>query len=84
MTYLESDDYIELNRIAVKNENEDYLGVQYPEGLDVLKQVAANYYDVELYPTVWEKAAFILQKITKKHIFLMVTKEQLYWPQLLF
>lgn len=69
MTYLESDDYIELNRIAVKNENEDYLGVQYPEGLDVLKQVAANYYDVELYPTVWEKAAFILQKITKKHIF---------------
>lgn len=55
MTYLESDDYIELNRIAVKNENEDYLGVQYPEGLDVLKQVVANYYDVELYPTVWEK-----------------------------
>lgn len=69
MIYLDKDDYIKLNKIAVVNENESYLGVQYPEGLDILKQVEADYFGKELYPTIWLKAAFILQKITKKHIF---------------
>ena len=69
MNYLDADDYIKLNKIAVVRENEEYLGVQYPEGLDILKEVEANYFGSELYPTVWLKAAFILQKITKKHIF---------------
>ena len=44
MIYLDKDDYIKLNKIAVVNENESYLGVQYPEGLDILKQVEANYF----------------------------------------
>lgn len=69
MNYLDVEDYIKLNKIAVVRENEEYFGVQYPEGLDILKEVEANYFGQELYPTVWLKAAFILQKITKKHIF---------------
>lgn len=69
MNYLDAEDYIKLNKIAVVRENEEYLGVQYPEGLDILKEVEANYFGQELYPTIWLKAAFILQKITKKHIF---------------
>lgn len=69
MIYLDKEDYIKLNKIAVINENETYLGVQYPEGLDVLAQVEAEYFGKELYPTIWLKAAFIMQKITKKHIF---------------
>lgn len=67
--YLSSKDFIKLNKIAVVNENEEYLGVQYPQGLEILEEVKAEYFGYELYPNIWLKAAFILQKITKKHIF---------------
>lgn len=38
MNYLDVEDYIELNKIAVVRENEEYLGAQYLEGLDILKE----------------------------------------------
>ncbi|WZL15288.1 MAG: type II toxin-antitoxin system death-on-curing family toxin [Lactobacillus kefiranofaciens] len=46
------------------------IGIQYTEGIDIIvKQPKQVLFGHELYPTIWLKAAFILQKITKKHIF---------------
>ncbi|MEY8572547.1 type II toxin-antitoxin system death-on-curing family toxin [Lactobacillus intestinalis] len=44
--------------------------VQYAPGIDVVvMQPQQVLFGRELYPTLWLKAAFIMQKITKKHIF---------------
>lgn len=37
-----------------------------------------------LYPTIWLKAAYIMQKITKKHIFVDGNKRTAYLSTLLF
>jgi len=41
-------------------------------------------FDHELYPSIWLKAAFILQKITKKHIFADGNKRTAYVATKLF
>lgn len=70
MYYLKKLTLIAINKNVIKRSKKGSSGVQYPEGLDVVveqpKQVVFGH---ELYPNVWLKAAFILQKITKKHIF---------------
>ena len=70
MYYVNKLTFIAINNEVVKRSDKNTLGVQYPEGLDIIteqpKQVLFGH---ELYPTIWLKAAFILQKITKKHIF---------------
>lgn len=70
MNYLNKLTLIAINKNVIKRSKKGSSGVQYPEGLDVVieqpKQVVFGH---ELYPNVWLKAAFILQKITKKHIF---------------
>lgn len=70
MYYLKKLTLIAINKNVIKRSKKGSSGVQYPEGLDVVieqpKQVVFGH---ELYPNVWLKAAFILPKITKKHIF---------------
>lgn len=71
MKYLTKHDLISLNKAVIRNSSlsEDF-GILYPEGLDIVidtpKQILFGH---ELYPNVWTKAAFILQKTSKKHIF---------------
>ena len=70
MEYLKKLTLIEINKKVIERSKKGSAGVQYPEGLDVVieqpKQVVFGH---ELYPSIWLKAAFILQKITKKHVF---------------
>lgn len=71
MYYLNKLTLIAINKNVIQRAKKGSAGVQYPEGLDVVveqpKQVLFGH---ELYPNIWLKAAFILQKITKKHIFI--------------
>ncbi|WP_276754060.1 type II toxin-antitoxin system death-on-curing family toxin [Limosilactobacillus ingluviei] len=70
MKYLTANEIIQINRHALTKIGQTYRGIQYPEGLDlVVEQPQMVVFGHELYPTVWIKAAYILQKITKKHIF---------------
>lgn len=84
MYYVNKLTFIAINNEVVKRSDKNTFGVQYPEGLDIIteqpKQVLFGH---ELYPTIWLKAAFILQKITKNIYFPMVIKEQ-HLPLLLF
>lgn len=58
---------------------------QYPEGLSVIvEQPQMVLFNHELYPNLWLKAAFILQKITKKHIFTDSNKRTAYVATKLF
>lgn len=70
INYLNKTDLIHINKRVVQKSSFSNHGIQYPEGLDIVteqpKQVLFGH---ELYPNIWLKAAFILQKITKKHIF---------------
>lgn len=66
MIYLTKEEYVAINRLVLKR-----IGVQYPQGLDlVVDRPQQAVFGKELYPNIWIKAAFIIQKITKKHIFI--------------
>lgn len=70
MYYLNKLTLIAINQKVIKLAGKGSIGVQYPEGLDIITQQPKQIlFGHELYPTLWLKAAFILQKITKKHIF---------------
>ncbi|EEU21340.2 type II toxin-antitoxin system death-on-curing family toxin [Lactobacillus mulieris] len=70
MIYLSSKQIIEMNRLVLDEADEKFQGIQYEDGLSIIEeQLQAIYFGQELYPSIWEKAAFIMQKITKKHIF---------------
>lgn len=70
MKYLTANEIIQVNRHALIKTGQTYRGIQYPEELDlVVEQPQMVVFGHELYPTVWIKAAYILQKIIKKHIF---------------
>lgn len=60
MYYLNKLTFIAINKNVIQRAKKGSAGVQYPEVL----------FGHELYPNIWLKAAFILQKITKKHIFI--------------
>lgn len=67
--YLTRNELIRLNHDIRPEVPTDEL-VQYAPGLDVVvMQPQQVLFGRELYPTLWLKAAFIMQKITKKHIF---------------
>lgn len=71
MHYLNKLTLIAINKQVINRANKNNAGVQYPQGLDiVVEQPKQILFGHELYPTIWLKAAFILQKITKKHIFI--------------
>lgn len=68
--YLTKHQIIQINRGVISAAKKVSLGIQYPQGLDtVVEQPKQVLFGKELYPTIWLKAAFIIQKITKKHIF---------------
>lgn len=70
MKYLSTVDLIAINQELIRRAGEGQAGVQYPQGLELVAvQPAQAVFGRELYPTIWLKAAFILQKITKKHVF---------------
>lgn len=70
MKYLKNSDLIYINRKVLEFTGEKGSSILYPEVLSIIsdepKQVLFGH---ELYPNIWLKAAFILQKTTKKHIF---------------
>ncbi|MDH5101464.1 type II toxin-antitoxin system death-on-curing family toxin [Lactobacillus kefiranofaciens] len=69
INYLTRQELIRLNHDIRPEVPIDQL-VQYEPGIDiVIVQPQQIMFGQELYPTLWLKAAFIMQKITKKHIF---------------
>jgi len=70
MIFLTKREFIAINQLVISRSDSELLGVQYPQGLDiVVKQPRQVLFGQELYPNIWLKAAFIIQKVTKKHIF---------------
>ncbi|MCZ0890984.1 type II toxin-antitoxin system death-on-curing family toxin [Ligilactobacillus saerimneri] len=85
MNYLTEEEIILVNRRVLTRMNQSFQGVQYPEGLSIVcEQPKLKVFGHELYPTIWLKAAFIIQKITKKHIFVNGNKRTAYLSGLLF
>lgn len=70
MKYLTEEELIEINRRIIFRAGEGSVGVQDPKGLNsVVEAPKQVFFGREAYPTVWLKAAYYLQKITKKHLF---------------
>lgn len=70
MKYLTGAELIEINRQVIRRAGEGSIRLQDPKGLDsVVESPNQVFFGREAYPTVWLKAAYYLQKITKKHIF---------------
>ncbi len=85
MRYLTRDELISINRQVIERAGEGSVGIQYPEGLDlVVEQPQMIVFGQELYRNIWLKAAYILQKITKKHIFSDGNKRTAYIATKLF
>ncbi|APX72150.1 type II toxin-antitoxin system death-on-curing family toxin [Companilactobacillus allii] len=71
MIFLKKEELIAINKRALTRSHSNLIGVQYPQGLDiVIEQPQQGVFGRELYPNIWIKAAFIIQKITKKHPFM--------------
>lgn len=90
MKYLTPNDLVQANKIALNGENQSFAGLQYREGLSlkglslICEQPQLVVFGQELYPSIWLKAAFIMQKITKKHIFVDGNKRTALLATLLF
>ncbi|MFD1124451.1 type II toxin-antitoxin system death-on-curing family toxin [Lentilactobacillus raoultii] len=70
MNYLSKEDIIAIHQMVLTRSRHQLTGVQYPQGLNlVVEQPKQVIFGRELYPNVWIKAAYIIQKITKKHLF---------------
>ncbi|MHA8110402.1 type II toxin-antitoxin system death-on-curing family toxin [Lactobacillaceae bacterium Melli_B4] len=70
MIYLTKDDIIHIHQNIMDDYSNHEGHVQYEQGLDlVIEQPKMVLYGHELYPTLFDKAAYMLQKVTKKHIF---------------
>ena len=68
--YLTASDLIYINKAVLEYTDQMQDAIQYPQGLSIVsEQPKMVLFGHELYPNIWLKAAFILQKITKKHIF---------------
>lgn len=70
MEYLTEEELIEINRQIIRRAGEGSIGVLDVNGLNrVIEAPKQVFFGREAYPTVWLKAAYYLQKITKKHLF---------------
>ncbi|GHU39720.1 death-on-curing family protein [Bacilli bacterium] len=68
--YLSKADLIYLNQQVVTAVNGQTYGVLSDSSLEmIVEQPQQIVFGQELYPSIWLKAAFILQKIAKKHAF---------------
>ena len=85
MIYLTKEEIIMVNHQVLTRTGQKYMGIQYPEGLSVIvEQPQMTVFNREVYPSIWLKAAYIVQKITKKHIFIDGNKRTAYLCLLLF
>ena len=85
MIYLTQAEIIAVNQYALAGVGQHYQGIQYPAGLSlVVEQPQMIVFERALYPTIWLKAAYIMQKITKKHIFADGNKRTAFLATLLF
>ena len=85
MIYLTKADIIMVNKRVLARTRQTFDGIQYPEGLSVIvAQPQLVVFGRELYPSLWLKAAYIVQKITKKHIFIDGNKRTAFICLLLF
>ena len=85
MIYLTKEEIIMVNHQVLTRTGQKYMVIQYPEGLSVIvEQPQMTVFNRELYPSIWLKAAYIVQKITKKHIFIDGNKRTAYLCLLLF
>ena len=85
MIYLTKEEIIMVNHQVLTRTGQKYMGIQDPEGLSVIvEQPQMTVFNRELYPSIWLKAAYIVQKITKKHIFIDGNKRTAYLCLLLF
>lgn len=85
MIYLTTAEIIEVNRYVLEGVGQSYQGIQYPAGLSlVVEQPQMVIFGRTLYPTIWIKAAYIMQKITKKHVFADGNKRTAFLATLLF
>lgn len=85
MIYLTEIEIIEVNRYVLTGVGQTYQGIQYPAGLSlVVEQPQKVVFGHTLYPTIWLKAAYLMQKITKKHIFVDGNKRTAFLATLLF
>lgn len=83
--YLSASDLIYVNKRVLEFTGEKQEVIQYPEGLSVIiEQLQMVLFGHELYPSLWLKAAFVLQKSTKKHIFTDGNKRTAYVVTKLF
>lgn len=85
MIYLTQADIIAVNKCVLAGVGQSFQGIQYPEGLSlVVEQPQMVVFGHTLYPTIWLKAAYIMQKIIKKHIFTDGNKRTAFLTTLLF
>lgn len=70
MKYLTEDEIKEINRQVINRAGEGSIGVLDSNGLNSIVEAPKQvFFGHEAYPTIWLKAAYYLQKITKKHLF---------------
>jgi death on curing protein len=70
MRYLTSKELQYINQHAVESVGGTNYGIQSMSSFEIIiNQPQQVIFDKELYPTIWLKAAFMFQKITKKHVF---------------
>lgn len=70
MEYLTEEELIEINRQIIRRAGEGSIDVLDVNELNsVIEAPKQVFFGHEAYPTVWLKAAYYLQKITKKHLF---------------
>lgn len=70
MHYLTKSDFIYLNERVVKKVGGSNFGVISDASLEaIIEQPKQVVFGRELYPSIWLKAAYILQKTAKKHAF---------------
>lgn len=85
MEYLTESEILAIHKQVIKRAGEGASGIQYTAGLSlVIEQPQMIVFGKELYPTIWIKAAYIMQKITKKHIFADGNKRTAYIATKLF
>lgn len=78
--YLSASDLIYVNKRVLEFTGEKQEVIQYPEGLSVIiEQPQMVLFGHELYPSLWLKAAFVLQKVLKNIFLRMEIREQHMW-----
>lgn len=70
MNYLAEEEIMEINRQIIQYAGEGMIQILDPNGLNsIVEAPQQTFFGREAYPTVWLKAAYYLQKLTKKHVF---------------